>query len=302
MKRYIIIIGMAILSALMTQGCKEKYVVYDDKEYVMFADTSFLYVVREDIPVYDLAVASTVSRPYDRTFAVEVVDASSTAVEGRDFTLESYNFTIPANELVGKVHIRGCFDNLDSEDQKAIAFRLVIPDRLLMPLYGDETIVRMQKTNKFKRENFTGWAVVSSMFLYQFSLTGSYQRLIHTVADPENENGVILENFLHDGYDVRIVFDDDSDPASPKVYTPEGQVLSNEAEVFGTVHGDNHILIGDSTLAASYFLGHANIAVLVNRMYVQKIGEEVGTVGNFMTEIDWVSDEEAERLKREEGM
>lgn len=288
--------------SLFMQGCKERYITYNDKEYVMFADTAQLYMVREDMLSYDLPIASTVARPYDRNYAVEVLDATSTAVEGRDFTLDSYNFTIKAGELTGHVRINGLFDKLDTENQPAISFRLVMPKELVMPLYGDRTIVRMQKTNKFNRENFTGWAVVSSMFLYEFSLTGSYQRLIHTVADPDDDHGVILENFLADGYDVKIVFDDDTDPASPRVYTPEGQVLSSEDVVFGTIHGDNHILIGDSSQGTSYFLGHANIAVLVNRMYVQNIGEDVGTVGNFVTEIDWVSDEEAERLKREDGM
>lgn len=303
MRRYNIIGVMAVvLSSLFMQGCKERYITYDDKEYVMFADTAQLFIVREDILSYELPIASTVATPYDRHFAVEVLDESSTAVEGRDFTLDSYNFTIKAGERASCVRINGLFDKLDTEKQPAISFRLVVPEDLVMPLYGDRTILRMQKTNKFKRENFTGWAVVSSMFLYEFSLTGAYQRLIHTVADPDNENGVILESFLADGYDVKIVFDDDTDPASPKVYTPQGQILSSEDMVFGTIHGDNHILVGDSSQRASYFLGHANIAVLVNRMYVEKIGSEVGTVGHYLSEIDWVSDEEAERLKREEGM
>lgn len=297
-------IGIVLFFAvsLFMQGCKERYITYNDKEYVMFADTTQLYVVREDLLSYDLPIVSTVARPYDRNYAVEVLDASSTAVEGRDYTLDSYNFTIKAGELTSHVRINGLFDKLGTESQPAITFRLVMPKELVMPLYGDKTTVRMQKTNKFKRENFTGWAMVSSMFLYEFSLTGSYQRLIHTSADPTDDHAVILENFLADGYNVKIVFDDDTDPAAPRVYTPQDQVLSSEDIVFGTIHGDNHILIGDSTQGASYFLGHANIAVLINRMYVQNIGEDVGTVGNFVSEIDWVSDEEAERLRREDGM
>lgn len=292
----------ALCCLSLMQGCKEKYITYDDAEYIMFSQDEQLYIVREDMLSYDLAVASTVARPYDRTFAVEVLESESTAVEKRDYVIPSYNFTIPAGERVGYVRINALFDNLDTENRKEIAFRLVVNESLVTDLYGDKTVVAMQKTNKFKRENFTGWAVVSSMFLYEFSLDGSYQRLVYTEADPDSENGVIVHDFLADGYDVKLYFDDDTDPASPRVYSPSGQIISNEAYVFGTIHGDNHILMEDSTYAQSYFLGHANIAVLYNRVYVEKIGTVVGTVDTYVTELDWVSDEEAERLKREDGM
>lgn len=303
MKRTIIynIVCLALLS-LSLGSCKEHYVTYNDKEYVMFADTAQLYVVREDLLCYDVPVVSTVSCPYDRNFAVEVIDPSSSAVEGRDYALESNNFTIKAGELRSNVRVLAKYDNLDPEKQLHFTLRLIIPDRLEMPMYGTETIVRMQKTRKFDRKNFTGWAVLSSLFLYQYSITGDYQRLVFTEADPDNERGVIVHDMFAKGYDVKIWFDDDTDPASPAVYTPDGQVASDESTIFGMVHGDNHILLGDSMQARSYFLGHANIAVLYNRFYVQKIGEDIGTVGNFLSELDWISDEEAERLKREEGM
>lgn len=37
-------------------------------------------------------------------------------------------------------------------------------------------------------------------------------------------------------------------------------------------------------------------------MYVENLGTPVGSVGNFYTILEWVSDEEADRLQREEGM
>ena len=37
-------------------------------------------------------------------------------------------------------------------------------------------------------------------------------------------------------------------------------------------------------------------------MYVENLGVPVGTVGSFYNIMEWVSDEEAERLKKEEGM
>ncbi|MCQ2145133.1 MAG: DUF4984 domain-containing protein [Bacteroidales bacterium] len=302
MKELIKYICAAVLLAASLTGCHENYITYHDNEYVMFADTAKMYVVREDIPSIEVPIASTVACDYDRNFAVEVVTSSSSAVLGRDFTLESNNFTIPAGERVGYVKVTGNMDNLKSRQEVDITLRLVMPDRLVMPLYGDETIVHLRRLHKFHREDFTGWAVVSSMFLYEYSMTRRYQRLIKTSADPEDENGVILHGFMADGYDVRIAFDDETDPVNPSITMPSDQVASDEASIFGMVHGDNHILIEGSNQGPSYFFSYEKIAVLVNRFYVQKIGNDVGTVGHFLTEIDWVSDEEAERLKREDGM
>ncbi|MCQ2146743.1 MAG: DUF4984 domain-containing protein [Bacteroidales bacterium] len=284
-------------------GCQQKYITYHDAEYVMFADTAKTYVVREDMPTFDIPVVSTVACDYDRHFAVEIIDSSSSAVEGRDFSLESNNFTIPAGELVGNVTVSGNLSNLDGNSgDLSFSLKLVMPDDLVMPLYGDETIVHLRRTCKFNRENYTGWAVVTSMFLYQYSLTGDYQRLIRTSADPEDENSVILHSFLADGYDVKISFDDETDPANPSIEMPSDQVVSDESSVFGTVHGDNHILIEKSNQGPSYFFSCKSVAVMVNRFYVQKIGSDIGTVGHFMSEIDWISDEEADRLEREDGM
>lgn len=288
-----------LLSAI---GCQQKYITCHDAEYVMFADSAKTYVVREDMPTFDVPVVSTVACDYDRHFSVEILDTPSDAVEGRDFSLVSNNFTIPAGELVGNVTVKGNLDNLDGSQDLSFTLKLVMPEDLVMPLYGDETIVHLRRTCKFNRENYTGWAVVTSMFLYQYSLTGDYQRLIRTSADPDDENSVILHSFLADGYDVKISFDDETDPAVPSITMPSDQVVSDESSVFGTVHGDNHILIETSNQGPSYFFSCKRVAVLVQRFYVQKIGEDVGTVGHFMSEIDWISDEEADRLEREDGM
>lgn len=300
MKRFLYIFVLTAVLGL-GQSCKEQYVTYADKEYVMFADTAKVYVLREDILSFDVPVVSTVARPYDRTFAVEILDAESSAAEMRDFRLENNNFTIKAGELSANVRVTGIQKNLEAGKEKYFTLKLVAPKDLVMDFYGDKTKVRFQRYEKFRMEKFTGWAVVSSMFLFQFSMTGSFQRLIHTHASDKYENGVVLENFLRNGYDVTIVFDDDTDPLNPTVNTPSGQVVSDEANIFGMVHGDDHILIEKSAQGPSYFFGHAGVAVLVNRFYVENIGDDIGTVGHFLTEIDWVSDEEAQRLKDEDG-
>jgi hypothetical protein len=77
------------------------------------------------------------------------------------------------------------------------------------------------------------------------------------------------------------------------------QVLSDEASVFGQILGDNHILGDDSPYYTSYFNSCQRFAVLWLHVYVEDLGTPIGTVGNFYNVLEWVSDEEAERLKRE---
>lgn len=280
-------------------SCKENYITYSDAEYVMFADTASNFVIREDIAGFDIPVVATTTCDYDRHFAVEILDAESSAVEVRDFRLQDCNFTIPAGENKAFIHVNGNLENLKMDTEVYFTLKLVMPDRLVMPLYGDKTIVRFTRTHKFVREEFTGYALVTSLFLYQYSLNRKYQRVIRTEADPDDPNGVILKNFLVDGYDVKISFDDTTDPLNPSVTTPSGQVVSDEAQIFGMIHGDNHILIETSNQGPSYFFGSDHVAILMHRFYVENIGDEVGTVGHFWNELDWISDKRAQELMNE---
>jgi hypothetical protein len=37
-------------------------------------------------------------------------------------------------------------------------------------------------------------------------------------------------------------------------------------------------------------------------VYVEKVGDTIGSIGHFYNVLEWVSDEEADRLQREDGM
>jgi hypothetical protein len=66
--------------------------------------------------------------------------------------------------------------------------------------------------------------------------------------------------------------------------------------------GDNHILCGESPYNESYYNSCQRFAVLWLNVYVYDLGDPIGTVGQFYNVLEWVSDEEAERLQRENGM
>ena len=300
MKKYLIYITLAFAAMLTASSCHERYVTYDDAEYVMFADTIATYPVQQDVEYFSIPVVSTVTRDYDRTFGVEIIDKGNNAIEGMHYRLQSNTVTIKAGETRADVMVHGIYDNIAAEDQLTFQLRLVMNDDLVMPLYGKDTKANLMKVCPFDINAFTGYCVFTSMFLYDYSITGSYQRLVYTEKHPTEENTIICRNWLNDGYDVTMKFHPE-DPLKRVVTMDEGQVASDEGSFFGTAHGDDKILVRSSSLNESLFFTCGSYLYLWAEIYVENLGEPVGTVGHFYNIMEWISDEEAQRL-RNEGM
>lgn len=286
-------------------SCHERYTTYSDKEYVMFADSLSTNIVLENQDYFTISVASTVARDYDRTFGVEVIDEGSNAIEGYHYRLLSNTVTIPAGKLSGDVRVRGLYDNIQATDSLGFGLRLVMPESLKFDnIYknSDRTKVTMAKVCPYTIDNFTGWCVVTSLMLYNYPGTNtSYQRLVKCDKHPTEPETIIVRNFLYDGYDVTMRFNAE-DPANMQIEMDDYQILSDEASVFGQILGDNHILCGESPYHNSFFNSCQRFATLWLNVYVYDLGDPIGTVGQFYNILEWVSDEEAERLQREEGM
>ena len=287
--------------ALAVSACQERYVTYSDDEYVMFADTLATYPVQQDVEYFSIPVVSTVIRDYDRTFGVEIIDKGNNAIERYHYTLKSNTITIKAGENRADVLVHGHYENIAETDSLGFQLQLVMNDALVMPMYGKQTKAVLMKSCPFDINNFTGWCVLTSMFLYDYSVTGSYQRLVYTEAHPTEENMIICRSLINDGYDVTMTFNAD-DPMQPFVTMEEDQVISDEGSFFGTAHGDNKILVRNSAFYDSIFYPCGSYLYVWMEMYVENMGEPVGTVGHFYNIMEWVSDEEADRLRREEGM
>lgn len=285
-------------------ACDEEYVTYNDAEYVMFAEEQSTNMVLADQEYFTVPVASTVACDYDRTFGVEVVDKGSNAIEGKHYRLLSNSVTIPAGELAADVKVAGLYENIEPTDSLGFVLKLVMPEQLKFNLYegSDQTKVVMYKSCPFDRNNFTGWCILTSMLLRDYPGDNqSYQRLIRTEAHPTEPNTVILRSAFYDGYDMTITFNPEN-PANPLVTMDKDQVVSDEASVFGQILGDNHILGTHSFYYPSYFNSCQHFVELWMQVYVENLGETVGTVGHFYNILEWISDEEAERLQRENGM
>lgn len=290
-----------ILVALALFSCKEQYTKYSDAEYVMFADSISTNMVQKEQSRFTVAVSSTVARSYDRTFGVEVVDAGSNAIEGKHYRLLTSSVTIPAGKLAADVEVEGIYDNIEATDSLGFQLRLVMPEQLKWSLYpnSDCTKVTMYKSCPFDRNTFTGYAVLSSLLLRDYPGENvSFQRLVYTEAHPTEESMIIVRSAFYDGYDITLTLHSE-DAAEPRITMDKDQVLSDEASVFGQILGDNHILGDDSPYYTSYFNTCQRFAVLWLRVYVENLGTTIGTVGNYYNVIEWISDEGADRLKRE---
>ena len=293
MKQILKYITLALVAAAALSSCHERYVTYDDAEYVMFADTLQTYPVQQDVEYFSIPVVSTVKRDYDRTFGVEVVDKGNNAIENVHYRLKSNTVTIKAGETRADVLVHGLYDNIEASDSLGFQLRLVMNDELEMPLYGKDTKAVLMKVCPFDINNFTGYCVFTSMFLYDYSITGSYQRLVYTEKHPTQENTIICRNWLNDGYDIRMTFHPE-DPMRPLISIEEGQVASDEGSFFGTTHGDDKILVRTSAMNDSMFFTCGSYLYLWAEIYVENLGAPVGTVGHFYNIMEWISDEEAE--------
>lgn len=314
MKQIFTYIIMVFMAAAIFSGCHERYVTYADAEYVMFADTMAIYPVQakgakdKDGNVVDstfrIPVVSTVKRNYDRTFGVEIIDKGSNAIEKKHYRLESNTITIKAGQTRADVLVHGYYSNIEDVDSLGFELSLIMNDKLEMPLYGRTTKVVMMKSCPFDINNFTGWCMFTSMFLFQYPNAdnpASYQRLIYTERHPLYDNKIICRNWLNDGYDITMTFNTD-DPLNPIVTIDPDQVASDEGSFFGQTHGDDRILVATSPLAESVYYPCGSYLYVWTMMYVEDLGATVGTVGHFYNIMEWISDEEADRLKREEGM
>ena len=209
--------------------------------------------------------------------------------------------SIKAGENRADVLVHGHYDNIGATDSLGFTMSLVMPEQLEMPFAGTQTKVVLMKSCPFDINSFTGYCVLTSMFLYDYSVTGSYQRLVYTEKHPTQENTIICRNWMNDGYDVTMTFHPE-DPMRPILTMDAAQVMSDQGSFFGTEYGDGKILVESSEYYDSYFYPCGNYLYLYAYIYLEDMGTPVGLVGHYYNIMEWISDEEAERLRREEGM
>lgn len=234
-------VALAILVALTgLAGCDQDKVLYNGRNYLMFSDTLYHYAVQESNEKLEVPVSATRRADYDRTFAVEVVDKESNAVEGKHYRLLSNTVTIKAGEVAANVEIEGVYENIGINDSLGFALRLIIPDVEQWHKYGTETKVVMQKACPFDIHAFTGYCKVTSTFFNTY-MENTTLRLITSEIVEGEENTIVLHGLYFDGYDTKLKFNNE-DILDPSIEMEE-HVCGNTAELFNTIHGNGKLVM-----------------------------------------------------------
>lgn len=111
-------------------------------------------------------------------------------------------------------------------------------------------------------------------------------------------NTILLKDIYYDGYDLKLKFNTDN-VLEPKVEM-DSQVAGKTGEAFGTIYGDGKLRISQPSIYTSYYNTCQNYVLQYITMSVQnKDGSLFGTVGTYVTVMEWISDAEAEKLKEE---
>lgn len=296
--------GLYALLALtigLLVGCDAERTHYEGASYILFSDTLNVLPVQNNEEFFDIPVTATQVCDYDRTVAVEVLDKNSNAIEGKHYTLESNSVVIKAGQRVGNVRIRGFHDQIAVSDSLGLTLRLLTPQQEQWDLYSDyyESKVILQKACPFDIHTFEGYAVLTSTYMQQF-MANVKNRLIKTEVDTEEENTIILKDYFYDGYDVKVKFTA-NDILNPLIEMEE-QTFASTAEAFGTTYGKGYIHLFQPNGAVSYYSSCERFIFQYMTLYVPGMAEGENVVGTFVNALEWVSDEEAEKIRIEGSM
>ena len=304
---YNIIVSVIAVASFV--ACSEQYTTYEGKEYLMFSDSLSTNMVLADGTPFTVKVSSTVARDFDRTYAVEVIDKGSNAIEGYHYRLGSNTITIPAGKLSTEVEVYGNYDNIEPTDSLGFTLKLVMHEDLKWNMYpdSDQTKVVMYKSCPFDINEWGGteqepkYCLLTSLLLYSYpGPNTSYSRLVKCYKHKSIENTIVMDDLFYNGYDVQLTFDT-SNPAQPILKMPSEQVIGSEFTVFGIQYGDGKILATHSPRAdqLSTYNACQKFAQLWVLAYVNDFSTSVGYIGYFYNILEWISQEEAEEIMRE---
>ena len=308
MKRLLNIL-LAVATTASFVACSEHYTTYEGKEFLMFADSISTNMVVADGAPFKVGVSSTVARNFDRTYAVEIIDKGSNAIEGYHYRLGSNTITIPAGKLSTEVEVYGIYENIEPTDSLGFTLQLVMHDDLKWDMYpnSNRTKVVMYKSCPFDINDWGGteqepkYCLLTSLLLYSYPGPNTdYSRLVRCYKHKSMENTIVMDDLFYNGYDVLLTFDT-TDPTHPLLKMQNDQVIGSEFSVFGTQYGDGKILGTHSPRAdqVSYYNSCQKFAQLWVLMYVKDFSTMIGYMGYFYNILEWLSQEEAEELMRE---
>lgn len=290
-----IFLGFLAVAAIITglTGCEEKRVSYNGPSYLMFSDTLYDYHVQETNEVFEVPVSTTKAVDYDRTFAVEIIDKESNAIEGKHYRLLDNTLVIKAGEMTANVEVQGIYENIGATDSLGFSMRLILPEEAEWDLYGNGAKVVLHKTCPFDINSFTGYCKVTSTYFIEYMQSST--RLIKTELSADEENTIILKDLYYDGYDakLRLVTGDLGKP----YVEMDDFACGSTSDAFGTIYGDGKLMMSQPANYVSFYNTCENFVMQYVTLSVYNKDKTLyGTVGTYLNVLEWISDAEAEDM------
>ena len=138
MKLYNIFFYLFICALLASSCTKTENEVFSGEFLQLPLTFTGMYPKLNDGESVDLGISVSVAGPLRSSavnYTFEVVDTSSTAVEGFHYTVESFSGTIPANSGSAMLPIKVIDDNIADGEKLILTVRLVSSDIELNPNY-----------------------------------------------------------------------------------------------------------------------------------------------------------------------
>ena len=290
LKSFIVTLGTLLLTTMV--GCEPERTIYDGPNYVMFSAERHDLGIMDIEEWFEIPISATRTAEHDRNVGVEIVAARSNAIYGMHYTIESTTVTIPAGKLTTAVRIKGNPDAIGISDSLGVTLRLAIDQEDEWEDYNLETEIYLHKCCPFDINAFTGYAVLTSTWAMQYMNLESL--LVHTHLDDNTPNTIIIEDMFYEGYDISLTLNNDN-RLEPMVEMPEAQVAGSTGEAFGTIYGNGKLMMSQTIGATSYYSTCEGFLLLYVTIYV----DGVGTVGTYANVLEWITDEEAERIMHE---
>ena len=290
LKTLIVVLGAMLLTTLV--GCEAEHTTYDGPNYIMFSAERHDLGILDSEEWFEIPISATRTAKHDRNVGVEIVAARSSAIYGLHYTIESTTVTIPAGELTAMLRIKGYPEAIGVGENLGITLNLAIEQESVWEKYGTETEVYLHKCCPLDMNAFTGYAVLTSTWAMQYMNLESI--LVKTHLDPTTPNTIVVEDMYYAGYDIRISFMEEN-RLEPLIEMAEPQVMGSTGEAFGTIYGNGKLMMMQPADSGSYYSPCEGFLLQYVTIYV----EEVGTVGSYAHILEWISDDEAERILRE---
>lgn len=201
MKKIFNITLVLLLSMVAVVSCKKESLLYDGPVLAHFLKASDVFFVDSEDSTYTLQIGLT--KALDRDLTVKLVaDEASTAVEGEQYALESYEVIIPAGEVIGNVTIVGLFSGIT--DPVNLKLKLVEGENVAG--FSTDIDITIRQFCPFVRDEFVGiYNVWSELNEDDAGEIAEYE--VEAIADPDNENGLIFLDVFEDGKNIKVTLD-----------------------------------------------------------------------------------------------